>query len=224
MNIQSKKIRFSAPPALPTSQQGAVLIVSLILLLVMTLIGVSNMRSSSLQLNMAANTQARNDAFHAAEFTLAAIENDIQVNLDFSPGDNLWNCNAGAEYCFTEDCSGGMCFEGDYPEDAMNKIQCDMENLDENNIPEVIWLREISADTKVWDDDSKHVTFEVQNSDIEPKYIVEFLCYVSTDPGNEDCSEAAQGFCAPFFRITVLAESDQGNAKVMLQATTRIAP
>jgi type IV pilus assembly protein PilX len=49
------------------SQQGAALIVGLILLMVLTVLGVSGMNTATLELTMAGNTQFRQDAFQAAE-------------------------------------------------------------------------------------------------------------------------------------------------------------
>ncbi|MGD8589131.1 MAG: PilX N-terminal domain-containing pilus assembly protein, partial [Chromatiales bacterium] len=51
-------------------QQGSVLIVSLILLLVMTLLGLSAMQSSLMEETMAGNVKDRNLAFQAAEAAL----------------------------------------------------------------------------------------------------------------------------------------------------------
>ncbi len=49
------------------SQRGAALIVGLVLLLAITVIGVSGMNASTLELNMAGNMQAQEAAFQAAE-------------------------------------------------------------------------------------------------------------------------------------------------------------
>ena len=51
-------------------QEGAVLVVTLMILLVVTLLTVSNMRSSVLEEKMAGNTNDRNVAFQAAESAL----------------------------------------------------------------------------------------------------------------------------------------------------------
>lgn len=48
-------------------QRGTTLVVSLILLLVLTVLGVSGMSTSALELTMASNTQYHEDAFQAAE-------------------------------------------------------------------------------------------------------------------------------------------------------------
>lgn len=55
-------------------QHGAVLIVSLIILLVMTLIGLSAMRSTTLEERMAGNARNQENAFQAGEAALRAGE------------------------------------------------------------------------------------------------------------------------------------------------------
>ena len=64
--------------AAKTSQRGAALIVGLILLLVLTLLAVSTMRTASVELMMAGNSQARNNAFQLAETGLEAILGQIE--------------------------------------------------------------------------------------------------------------------------------------------------
>lgn len=48
-------------------QRGAVLVMALVILLVMTILGVTIMNTASLEARMAGNTQETNRAFHAAE-------------------------------------------------------------------------------------------------------------------------------------------------------------
>ncbi len=62
-------------------QRGAVLIVSLIMLLVMTLLGVSSMKGSAMEEKMTRNLHDKNLAFQAAEAALRAAEQDIQDNI-----------------------------------------------------------------------------------------------------------------------------------------------
>ena len=57
--------RRTGPP--PRGQRGAALIVGLVLLLALTVIGVSGMNMSTLELTMAGNLQAQEAAFQAAE-------------------------------------------------------------------------------------------------------------------------------------------------------------
>ncbi len=57
-----------------TDQSGAVLIISLIMLLLLTIIGASSMQTTSLEEKMAGNLRDRNLAFQAAESALKAAE------------------------------------------------------------------------------------------------------------------------------------------------------
>ena len=66
-------------------QKGAVLVVTLMILLVVTLLTVSNMRSSVLQEKMAGNTSDRNVAFQAAESALR--EGEVFLESIVSLGD-----------------------------------------------------------------------------------------------------------------------------------------
>ena len=60
------------------SEQGAVLIVSLIMLLVMTVIGLAGMEVTNLEEKMAGNMRDRNIAFQAAEAALSDAEDYLQ--------------------------------------------------------------------------------------------------------------------------------------------------
>lgn len=64
-----------------TTQRGASLIVSLILLLVLTILGVVGMSSATLELAMAGNLQYQNGAFEAAD---SIVEAEI-VRTDIAP-------------------------------------------------------------------------------------------------------------------------------------------
>jgi type IV pilus assembly protein PilX len=61
-------------------QRGAALILSLVILLVLTLIGVAGMNSSVMQERMAANAQNSNRTFQAAESTVGALTNKLYEN------------------------------------------------------------------------------------------------------------------------------------------------
>ncbi len=85
-------------------QQGAVLVVSLILLLIMTLIGVSAMRTTILEEKMAGNYRDSNIAFQAAEAALRDAENDVictGAGCRTSPISGLNN--------FDSTCTAGLC-------------------------------------------------------------------------------------------------------------------
>ena len=54
-------------PATRSAQTGATLVVGLVLLLVLTVVGVSGMNTATMEVTMAANTQFQEDAFQLAE-------------------------------------------------------------------------------------------------------------------------------------------------------------
>ncbi len=89
----------------PTRQQGVVLCVALILLVVSTLLGLYATRDSTLQLLMAGNEQERMVAFETAQATIDAVlatKENYQVTGD--PGQT--NCNAAAPELVREVESG----------------------------------------------------------------------------------------------------------------------
>ena len=59
------------------SQQGAVLILSLILLVVMTLFGLASMNTSIMQEKMASNAQNTNATFQAAESSVSSLMQEV---------------------------------------------------------------------------------------------------------------------------------------------------
>lgn len=85
-------------------QQGAVLFVSLLLLLVMTLITVAAMQTTTLEESMAANLKDRNLAFQAAESALrdaeqalrADVKPLVQTNPALDPDTYFWIWNWGS--------------------------------------------------------------------------------------------------------------------------------
>lgn len=83
-------------------QHGAVLITSLVLLLIMTLLGLTTMSTSSTEERMASNNQEMNRAFHAADAGLASAFMDGN-SLDTSGQvteqiDNIGDYDASATY------------------------------------------------------------------------------------------------------------------------------
>jgi type IV pilus assembly protein PilX len=60
-------------PATAASQRGATLIVGLVLLLVLTVVGVSGMNTATMEINMAANTQFQQDAFQVTEDAIDTV-------------------------------------------------------------------------------------------------------------------------------------------------------
>ena len=90
-------------------QSGAVLIVSLVMLLVMTIIGVTAMSSATLEEKMASNTMNYNVTFHAAESAIEnalddtsslvqAILSESTVTVDLDIGDSSVTSSADVTY------------------------------------------------------------------------------------------------------------------------------
>ncbi len=87
---------------LPESQRGAVLVVSLIILLVLTLIGISAMQTTALEERMAGNLRSKTIALQAAELAIAEAEfwignqtaRPTPVSTCGSPPCNLWEVNS----------------------------------------------------------------------------------------------------------------------------------
>lgn len=71
------------------TQRGAVLLVSLVFLLLLTLLGVSSMQNATLQEKMASSVMMRNVSFQAAEAALRLGEASIQAT-----GFALTKCNS----------------------------------------------------------------------------------------------------------------------------------
>ncbi len=63
--------------SLPSRQHGAVLVIGLIFLAALSLLGVANMNSSSMQLRLASNYQNKNRAFQVAESVIAVTIDTI---------------------------------------------------------------------------------------------------------------------------------------------------
>lgn len=63
------------------TQKGAALVVSLIILLILTILGVAGMRSSTLEERMAGNARDRHLAFEATEAGLLAGEQFLRASV-----------------------------------------------------------------------------------------------------------------------------------------------
>ncbi|MDZ7841005.1 MAG: pilus assembly PilX N-terminal domain-containing protein [Gammaproteobacteria bacterium] len=84
MNIAAFK---SQPP--PSRQDGIVLVVGLVFLLVLTIIGVTSLRTTTLEQRMAGNMQQRTVAFQDAETRIAMMIGNINSgSVVLSPGDD----------------------------------------------------------------------------------------------------------------------------------------
>lgn len=205
-----------------STQRGATLIVSLVILAVITVLGIASMRSSNLQLKMAASARDRAVAFQAAESALRQVERVI-YKTPFEINDFLPTCTG--DRCFTVNCTGGRCFTGDL-EGAQTRSDCRLARpVDGNWVVEQSWQRraywegtpptvEVLASTELDEDDSLVPT--------DVPYMIEFLCFVPQFENSIDDENNRNGG-VPLFRITVQATGTAKRSSVMLQSIVKAA-
>ena len=196
-------------------QQGTTLIVALIILAIVTIIGITSMRGTNLEMKMIASARDRAIAFEAAESVLRTVERKLE---DSPP--QLETLTA----TYQASCAGGYCFEGQYdPNDPYNSCSIVPTTIT-NTAP--FWER-----PGVWQDGSTfHLTSDVSQpngSDLSVKYIVEFMCFTLKDRNllsrvdDRSPSDLALIYI-PMFRITALASGPGGRSQVAAQSIAKI--
>ena len=203
-------------------QQGATLVISLIILSVLTLAGVTGMQRSGLELKMISSAHDRSIAFEAAETALSNIEEALNAT---PPALKHHYSNCTGSNCFTKDCAYGLCFSGDFSADS-ERAHCYI-NDPKNNKQNDFWK---DPDLDVWNQEKRHKTLSVEGANTPVKYIVEFLCFVNTgadlgvgyhtQPSQPGHSED-ENF-KPLYRITAMAKGNADRATVVLQSTYRL--
>lgn len=190
-------------------QGGAALVVALVLLAAITIVGVSNMQSTMLEMKMVTSTMDRNRAFSIAEGALLEAESILEnsLNLNFA-GLHTDDCSSN---CFTSTCNDGLCFDGEF-ENNDPAFFCSISPSADTSARTFFW-RDESLD--VWETAGKHRIVNVGLNQV--KYIIEFLCFVDDGNGNFGVSDPTAG--DPLFRITVFVEGEGGLSPVMLQST-----
>ena len=182
-------------------QKGALLVVVLIMLVIISMLGMSTVGTTSIEMQMANNSRDQQASFEAAEYTLSWVENSIQTT-SFTNA-NLTNSNCGS-ICFDSTCSGGYCFRGD---DADSWNQCEIDDSDPDPYTE----------EDIWTDSSKHMTLAIPNTSITAKYIIEFRCYTALDPTLEmDVTNFTR-----VYRINAYTVGESGRARTMLRSTMK---
>ncbi|MBC6905561.1 hypothetical protein DWB84_08850 [Saccharophagus sp. K07] len=202
-----------------TCQKGATLIVSLVILAVVTLLGVASMRSSNLELRMAASARDRAVAFQRAEAALLMVERQL-IDSPYPIRSFDSNCNDGN--CFNSDCNGGLCFFGEFDSLGSRK-QCRLAPIGGAEEPD--WMNDV-----FWKQSSKYLEVTlpgVGNEQHSVKYVIEFLCFAPS--GGRSLYGGAGGVVTegdsdvPLYRITARASGDAGRSSVMLQSIFRSA-
>jgi len=181
-------------------QQGALILVTLIILLVISMLGMSAVDSTGLEMQMSSNSRLQQQTFEAAEYTLSWVENNLATTGYFSKASitNNTNDTAGEGFCgtvcFSSACTNGYCFNGTYTPGALWNT-CAL------GVP----ATEPNADAGLWADGSgKHRTMAI-----------EFSCYTAKDPAQDINLVGNQ---ARVYKITAYVVGEGGRARVMLRS------
>ena len=104
----------------PKKQSGAILVVGLVLLLVLTVLGISTMSTASLELSMSGNDQFAENAFQLAETGIDVAFANLNAGVGVPPPLNPGICppfNAPvADAQMGGSVSTRLCFSGDIPD------------------------------------------------------------------------------------------------------------
>ncbi|WP_263078358.1 PilX N-terminal domain-containing pilus assembly protein [Endozoicomonas sp. Mp262] len=175
------------------NQQGSVLLISLILLLILTIAGLAAINSATLEEKITGNYKDHQIAFHAGEAALLEAERYVEnTALDLTT--------------FTSSCNNGLCFSGANPE---NIGTC-------QSYTTAPW-----KDLGLWEDSGrvKEVSLTIEGVLIKARYIIEFRCYLPRETQGPDPDITNTHDWARFFRITTLAGGGSDKSRVMLQST-----
>ena len=193
-------------------QKGNVLVVTLILLLVFTVLGVASIGDVSLNQRISANYRDKNISFQAAEAVLKEAE-EVAVDLGAVHAWENFDANCNGDDCFTPTCNGGLCFNGTYP----------LANDCASNPPSTpLWM-----DPDTWDSAgaAAESTLDFKLSDT-PKYIIEFMCFIPSDPVNtpNPTSNYPGAEWSFMYRITAYSKGEGSGSISLVQSTFKVDP
>lgn len=194
-----------------SNQRGSTLLISLILLLLFTIVGMASVRNVGFNQKMSSNYRDADLSFQAAEAVLREGEDYIDA---LSAGVKAYHfsvdCLVGD--CFTNTCGNGLCFNGTHSENN----QC-------VDTPPVVPFVEQDA---VWESQTRSIesTLNFPGLPASPRFLIEFMCYV---PRVDDAKPELDftypiGDWSYLFRVTSYASGANGTSRVMLQSTYKI--
>ncbi len=200
-------------PTLPSQQLGVALVISLILLIVITLLGLSSIRTIVLEEKMASNAYDRSLAFQAAEAGLRAGEAIAEAqsklgnpNQGFPAYTDADNSCPSAPSDAINKCIAGLCATPD--KDCPNRWT--VASFDWNNSAAPAGGLNLDA-----------------NAGAAPRYFVEYLGnQFSCDPDDPNaCSGGAGAIGCNCMRYRVTARSQpSGNDRATVMLQTIYAP
>ncbi len=181
-------------------EQGSVLVISLLILLVMSLLSITSVNNSVLEEKMAANSRSSQLAFQAAEAALREGENYVSQSMTA-------NTDINGDIADTV-CTNGFC-------DCDNRIGA----AGENGCPLEYWT---DGGLNVWNASFKPYSGSLQEGE-NASFIIEYMG--KTQPAPPAAAEPDPRLCATcpdMYRITALGVHINSGARVMLQSTFRI--
>ncbi len=196
---------------------GAALVVSLIILLVLTLLGVAGIGGATLEMKLTAATKERALAFEAAEAILRSVE---QRYVATPPTLSQFFANASCSGKDCDKCSQGICFKGKF--DGSDPEACAV--LDSTFSAYSDFL----SDPTHWKTvgnyaTEEHTYYDTTKEDV--KYFVEFLCFAPKAGGVEVATPTntleLNNNLAMVLRITAQATGPSGRSVVNLQSVIK---
>jgi len=195
------KKALSTKPTASNRQRGFVLVTAVMLLVILTLLILSMMRTTILEERMVGNSRDWNNAFQAAEAALRDAEREI-----------LAGTRVSGQTGFIDDCSSaGLCLPNTCPSSS-------------NCAP--IWIKLADAGWKSGTGTSKSVAYGSQTSSAalpgfsaQPRYIIEALS-VTTGANSAKLTPGGAS-SSTLYRITAAGFGLNTSSRVMLQAVIR---
>lgn len=178
-------------------ESGAVLVVSLIMLLLVTVLGLSTIGTTTMQEKMAANTRDKDLAFQAAELALKvaekALEEEGLTALDFTP-----------------ECSNGLC--------APHLMSASFSRWEDPNL--------CSSGEDIWSCNKSRAVGDADVVDLNihsqpPRYFIEILADLDTadrlNVGN--IGDSVHSEEVTVYRITAIGYGGSATSQTVLQST-----
>lgn len=179
------------------AERGSVLVISLVILLVLTLIGIGGMSTTIMQEKMVGNARERETAFQAAEAALRDAEEEIRTTIDLTKP-------------FRPNCAGGYCEPASSGRDVWEDATLvDWESETWDSASNVIdYSSKTGPSDAVLDGVGK-----------QPGYILERLQVVAV--GQSLLSSAPPSSGNQWYRVTAEGYGRNPSAKAMVQSVYR---
>ncbi|BCE02393.1 pilus assembly PilX family protein [Marinicellulosiphila megalodicopiae] len=200
------------------NQSGSVLFISLIMLIVISMIGVSGIRMSQADSIMTFNFEDKAFALEVAEHAVVEVENWLVENKISAFELAIKGCKESN--CFNLDCKNGLCLSA-YMDIDGQCIQSEIELWSDDNIQTNFSLMAVDQKINLWESNKYHQLVKNKYADefTKAKFIVEFICFsANSQEINNQSSFKDKNAWSQLFRITVLATGKNKENKVMLQS------